>query len=70
MSDYLFAQPSFLSGAARSLDLGGIFDEYNYSRAPEIADALAACIDLQAIGCDLAESVAETAEQEVPAKAS
>lgn len=35
---YLFANPSFLSGIARTIDLGGHFDAYNFSRTPEEAD--------------------------------
>ena len=31
-SDFLFAQPSFASGAARVFDLWGQFDDYNRSR--------------------------------------
>ena len=34
MSNYLFATPSFLSGAARTLDLWGTFDGYNESLDP------------------------------------
>lgn len=70
MSDYLFARPSFVSGAARSLDLAGVFDEYNYSSSGEGADALAMYLDMQAVGCDLAEAVAQQAvedEQRRPA---
>lgn len=35
---YLFAGPSFLSGIARVLDLGGSYDAYNFSSTPEEAD--------------------------------
>lgn len=41
MSEYttaLFARPSFLSGAARLLDLGGTFDRYNLSADGDSAD--------------------------------
>ncbi len=49
-SDFLFAQPSFLSGAARVLDLGGTFDQYNTS--PD-ADTAALTSDWFVIGDDL-----------------
>lgn len=52
-SGYLFAQPSFLRGAARILDLGATMDWYNESRSPEEADALAIYIDWLAVGDDL-----------------
>ena len=35
---YLFVNPSFLSGIARTLDLGGHYDAYNFSPTPEGAD--------------------------------
>jgi hypothetical protein len=47
----LFAIPSFLSGAARVLDIGGTFDDYNYS--PEESDARAIRSDFMTIGNDI-----------------
>lgn len=44
-SDFLFAQPSGLFGAARLLDLGGNFDSYNRSRTGEEADQRALTSD-------------------------
>ena len=32
---FLFAMPSILAGAGRTLDIGGTFDGYNLSRTPE-----------------------------------
>lgn len=49
-SDFLFAQPSFLSGAARVLDMAGSFDRYNSSDDP---DSLAIASDWYVIGGDL-----------------
>jgi len=49
-SDYLFAQPSWLSGAARTLDLAGQFDAYNESPTEAIADAKASFLDWRAVG--------------------
>jgi hypothetical protein len=52
-SDFLFAQPSFLSGLARWLDLSGKFDFYNISPDGETADALALYSDWRAVGQEL-----------------
>lgn len=41
MSDFLFAGSSWLAGAARTLDLGALFDDYNISLTPAQADWLA-----------------------------
>lgn len=51
--DYLFAAPSLLSGAARTLDIGGQFDDYNDSATPEVADARAAWLDWRAVGAEI-----------------
>jgi hypothetical protein len=56
-SDFLFAQPSFASGAARVLDLWGQFDDYNRSETPAEADAKAIAADWLVIGQDLAEAI-------------
>ena len=48
--DFLVAIPSWLSGAARSLDVAGIFDEYNDGRTVEEADAKALFCDWRLIG--------------------
>ena len=50
VSDFLFARPSFLSGMARTLDLGANFDEYNISNSPELADSRALYNDWRAVG--------------------
>ena len=39
-SDFLFAQPSIASGAARVMDLWGQFDAYNDSASEKEADAM------------------------------
>ena len=52
MSDYLFAQPSFLSGLARMFDFAGALNEYNYARTPAEADAMAFAIDGAALSQD------------------
>lgn len=49
----LYAQPTFTSGLARTLDVAGTFDDYNYSRTSEEADQIALTADWYAIGADL-----------------
>lgn len=49
-SDFLAAMPSWLSGAARSLDVAGLFDEYNDSHTVEAADAKALFCDWRLVG--------------------
>ena len=53
MSDFLFARPSLLSGAARVLDFMGLFDSYNVSPTPEHADQRAMFADWRSVGNDL-----------------
>jgi hypothetical protein len=52
-STYLFSPPSVLSGAARLLDLGGTFDQYNDSATDVEADILAVLADWVAVGEDI-----------------
>ena len=49
-SDFLFARPSWLSGVARTLDLTGVFDDYNYSPTEARADAKALLCDWRVVG--------------------
>lgn len=56
-TDFLFAMPSWLSGAARSLDLAGQFDEYNESSTEHAADAKALFSDWRVVGESLAEAM-------------
>lgn len=53
MGSYLFACPTFWSGAARLLDLGNTFDQYNHSPSGQEADTIGMLIDWDAIGQDL-----------------
>ena len=55
MSDtsFLFANPSFLEGIARVIDLGSTLDEYNRSLTPEQADYFAIRSDWELIGEDI-----------------
>ncbi|MHB1701680.1 MAG: hypothetical protein ACYCSN_16435 [Acidobacteriaceae bacterium] len=52
-SDFLFAQPSFASGAARTFDLWGEFDSYNVSETAAEADANAIASDWLVVGQDI-----------------
>ena len=56
-TDFLFAQPSLASGAARAFDLWGQFDEYNRSETPAEADAKAIASDWLVIGQDLYDAI-------------
>ncbi len=53
----LFAVPSYMSGAARVLDLGGTFDVYNISPSEEEADVRALQSDWRAVGCDMQQAI-------------
>ena len=55
--DFLFAQPSSLSGMARTLDIVGQFDQYNASATEAIADAKASFLDWRAVGDTLVEAL-------------
>ena len=49
-SDYLFARPSFMEGAARMLDLGGTLTEFNQVLTPSQADYYAIRQDWGVVG--------------------
>lgn len=53
MGSYLYASPSFWSGASRLLDLGNTFDQYNHSQTGKEADSLGILMDWDAVGQDL-----------------
>lgn len=55
--DFLFATPSWLSGAARNLDLFGHFDEYNDSPDENSADAKALLCDWRVVGDALRDAM-------------
>lgn len=52
-SDFLFAQPSFVTGVARLLDLYGTFDQYNMSSTVVEADHKAIAADWFCVGQDM-----------------
>jgi hypothetical protein len=56
-SDFLFAQPSFASGAARVLDMWGQFDDYNRTETTLEADARAIAADWLIVGQDLSDAI-------------
>jgi hypothetical protein len=68
MTDYLFAQPSFLSGAARVFDMGATLDDYNTSPTGEYADAVALLNDFRAIGSDLVAAMGEAETTPAPGR--
>ena len=49
----LFAEPSFVEGVARVIDLGATLQEYNYSNTEKEADAKALYRDWLTVGQDL-----------------
>jgi hypothetical protein len=63
-SDFLFAEPSFMSGAGRIVDLWGQFDDYNRSDTPAEADAKAIASDWLVVGQDI-QDVVEQNQSEV-----
>jgi hypothetical protein len=48
--DFMFAHPSWLSGAGRVIDIGGQLDDYNISQSEEEADAKAWFSDWRIVG--------------------
>lgn len=52
MSDFLFANPSFIDGAMSVIDLFGVAQEYNSSNSDVSADARAMRADALAVKAD------------------
>jgi hypothetical protein len=61
MSDFLFASPTFLTGCARTIDLGAVLNRssYNFSPTPEGADLRGIALDWRAVGKDLQKAMLE-----------
>lgn len=61
-TDFLFVMPSYLGGAARTLDLAGFYDSgsYNESQTPAEADAWAIANDWAVVGNDLDRAIKES----------
>lgn len=53
MTDFLYSNPSFFDGAAKALDIGGVYDVYNTSTTPSEADLTALKSDWMAVGKDM-----------------
>ncbi len=60
-SDYLFVRPSLFRGLARTLDLAGSLDSYNWSGTGAEADARAMSVDWSLVGDDLATAMSQFA---------
>jgi hypothetical protein len=56
---FLSADPTFLLGLGRVIDLFGQLDQYNLSRTGEEADARALLADWSVVGDDILEAIAE-----------
>lgn len=62
-SDFLVKEPTFIDGAARSIDLFGDFDNYDISGTPEEADARALFHDIAALREDASAALAATKQK-------
>lgn len=67
-TDHLFALPSFWSGAARALDLFGVFDTYNDSPNDALADARAIRSDWHIVGEELAGAMTKVEREPTTAQ--
>jgi hypothetical protein len=65
VTDFLFAIPSFLSGVARVVDLGGRLDDLNSSPTPEATDFHASTADWNMIARDLLAAARLVAAEDV-----
>lgn len=61
-SGFLYATPSFVSGAARALDLYGTFDRYNSSASEREADLKAMWADWSIVGYDIFGAMKQVAD--------
>ena len=62
-SDYLFAQPGFMEGLARMMDVTGVLNQYNQMSTPEQADALATWSDWMAVGAEISSAASQMNSQ-------
>lgn len=65
-SDFLFAQPSFLEGVARVVDVGGSLNRYNRMPTAQEADSLAMWADWAAVGSEIASAAVQFKNQVRP----
>ena len=57
MIDFLYGRPSFLDGAARVLDLFGMFRRYDRPENDDQVDARALYDDFRTVGMDLEDAM-------------
>ena len=57
MTDFLFAEPNFISGFGSAFDLGGTMMMFNNASSPNEADALALANDWALVNKDAREAV-------------
>jgi hypothetical protein len=57
---FLFANPSYLDGAAHLLDFWGTYSTYNTSHTREQADAIALYADWRSVGEDLMQALSQS----------
>lgn len=63
-TNFLFADPSFLSGWAAVLDVGGTLNVYNESASGREADERALATDWAVVGKDLTDAINEFGKNE------
>jgi hypothetical protein len=63
-TDFLFARPSFVSGVARLVDFGCVFDQYNISRSQLEADIRASVSDWLSVGDDIQSTIDAVDDEE------
>lgn len=58
-TDFLFAKPSFLTGAGRTIDLAAMLEQFSYNigATPQEADAWATANDWAVVGQDLQRAI-------------
>ena len=56
-TNYLFADPNFILGVAKVIDLSGSLNEYNYAITPEMGDNFATMSDWLSVGGDIISAV-------------
>ena len=57
LTDFLYAQPSFLGGIGRALNLFGRGAQYNFSSTGDKADRQAIAADWRVVGDDLRQAM-------------
>jgi len=62
-SDFLFAQPSWISGVGRVIDLWGCFEDFNDSPSDQVADERGLYSDWRMVGEDLARAIEQERER-------